>query len=59
MSGTSPNLLLRRFFTVTIAGLRSSLAGAGVVPGFATPFRTIAGTSIRTGFFFRGGRLYR
>jgi hypothetical protein len=44
-------------FGVTIAGFWSSLAGAGVVSGFAAPFHTIAGTSIRTGFFFRGGRL--
>ena len=42
--------------TVTIAGLRSSLAGAGGVSGFV-PLRPIAGTSSRTGFRFLGGRL--
>jgi hypothetical protein len=40
-----------------IADFRSSLAGAGVVFGFAAPFRTIAGPSNGTAFRFRGGRL--
>ena len=34
-----------RLLVVTIAGLRSSLAGAGGVSGFAVPLRTIAGPS--------------
>ena len=65
----SPPVLLRRhvghvaeisplrLFAVTIAGLRSSLAGAGVVSGFAAPFPTMAGPASGAGFRFRGGRL--
>ena len=44
---------------VTIAGFRSSLAGAGGVSGFAAPLRTIAGPVNGTAFRFRGGRLWR
>ena len=54
-SGASPNLPGRRF-AVTIADLRSSLAGAGVA-GFAAPFRTIAGPASGAAFRFLGGRL--
>jgi hypothetical protein len=46
-----------RFFseTVTIAGFRSSLAGASVVSGFGAPFRMSAGPVSGTAFRFHGG----
>ena len=64
MSGTSPNLLLRRF-AVTITDLRSSLAGGGTSgSGLCFPMLggerrllTIAGPVSGTAFRFRGGRL--
>jgi hypothetical protein len=58
MSGTSTDDLAPGRRAVTIADFRSSLAGGGATfAGVAVRFVTITGTSSRTGFFFRGGRL--